>query len=112
MSGVLDTKVLMTSYIEDNTSQDKCWVFDFSSMVHVCSYKGMFNYLIAKEEETIKMVDGSSCEGIDTRTVKVTGRDGTMRALEVVRYVPEARYNLTFIGVLNEEGYQNSSATK
>ena len=51
------------------------------------------NSLVAKEEGIAKMVDDSTCEVIGTGTV-VTGRDGTMRALEAVRYVPEARYNL------------------
>ena len=37
-------------------------------------------------------------------TVKVTERDGTVRALEAVWYVPEARYNLKSIRVLDEEG--------
>jgi len=50
------------------------------------------------------MIDDSTCEVIGTGTVKVTGRDGTMRALEAVRYVPEAQYNLIFIRVLDEEG--------
>ena len=52
------------------------------------------------------MVDDSACEVIDTGTVKVTGRDETMRALEAVRYVPEAQYNLISIRVLDEEGCQ------
>ena len=52
------------------------------------------------------MVDGSACEVISTETVKVTGRDGTLRTLEAVWYVSEARYNLIFIRVLDEEGYQ------
>ena len=43
-------------------------------------------------------------EVIDTGTVKVTGRDRTVRALEVVQYVSEARYNLIPIRVLDEEG--------
>ena len=43
------------------------------------------------------MVDGSACEVIDTGTVKVTRRDGIVRALEVVQYVLEARYNLISI---------------
>ena len=45
-------------------------------------------------------------EVIGTVTVKVTKRDETVRALEAVRYVSEAWYNLIFIGVLDEEGYQ------
>ena len=36
-SGVEDTEVLMTSYVEDNTSQGKGWIFDSDSTVHVCS---------------------------------------------------------------------------
>ena len=44
------------------------------------------------------------CEVIGTGTVKVTERDRTVRALEAVRYVSEARYNLISIGVLDEEG--------
>ena len=64
----------------------------------------MFNSLISKEEGTVKMVDGSTCKVIGTGTVKITGRDGTVCALEAVRYVPEAWYNLIFIRVLDEEG--------
>ena len=63
----------------------------------------MFNSLIAKEEGIVKMLDGSDCEVISTGTIKVTGRDGTVRALEAVRYVPESRYNLISIRVLDEE---------
>jgi len=93
-SGVDDTKVLMTSYVEDNTSRGKVWIFDLGSTFHVCSQKELFNFLVAKEEGTVKMVDGSACEVIDTVTVKITERDVTMHALEVVWYVSEARYNL------------------
>jgi len=90
-SGVEDTEILMPSY-EDNTSQGKGWIFNSYSMVHVCSQKELFNNpLVAKEEGIVKMVDGSACEIIGSKTVKVTGRDGTVRALEAVRYVPEAR---------------------
>ena len=64
----------------------------------------MFNSLVVKEEGIVKMVDGSACEVIDIGTVKVIGRDGTVRALEAVWYVPEARYNLISIRVLDEEG--------
>jgi len=96
----------MTSYVEDNTSQSKNWIFDSGSTVHVCFQKELFNSLISKEEGTNKMVDDSACEVIGTVTVKVTKRDETVRALEVVRYVSEAWYNLIFIGVLDEEGYQ------
>jgi len=35
------------------------------------------------------MMDGLTCEVIGNGTVKVTGRDGTMRALKAVQYVPE-----------------------
>ena len=67
----------MTPYVEDNTSQGKCWIFDSGSTVHVCSHKELFNNsLVAKEEEIVKIVDGSACEVIGTGTVKVTGRDG------------------------------------
>ena len=61
----------------------------------------MFNSLL--EKKNVKMVDGSACKIIDTGTVNVTGRDGTVRALEAVRYVPKARYNLISIRVLDEE---------
>jgi len=62
----------MASY-EDNTSQDKCWIFDSVSAVHICSQKELFNNsLVAKEERIVKMVDGSACKVIGTGTVKVT----------------------------------------
>ena len=52
----------MASY-EDNTSQDKGWIFDSDSTVHVCFQKELFNNsLDAKEEGNIKMVDGSACK--------------------------------------------------
>jgi len=102
LSSVKNTKVLMASY-EDNTSQGKNWIFDSGRTVHVCSQKELFNSLVAKEEGTVKMVDDSACEVIGTWTIKVTERDGTMCALEAVQYIPEARYNLISIGVLDEE---------
>ena len=64
----------------------------------------MFNSLVAKEEGTVKMVDGSACEIISTGTINITCRDEMVRALEAVRHVLEARYNLISIGVLDEEG--------
>ena len=94
----------MASY-KDNTSQGKGWIFNSGSTVHICSQKELLNNsLVVKEEGIVKMVNGLTCEIIGTGTVKVTGRDGTMRALEVVRYVPEARHNLISIRVLDEEG--------
>jgi len=63
----------------------------------------MFNSLVAKEEGTVKTVDGSTCEVISTETINVTCRDKMVCALKMVWYVSEARYNLISIGVLNEE---------
>ena len=67
--GVSDTNMLTSSI--DNTSTDKDWILDFSSVVHVCSQKKMFNFLVAKEEETVKMIDGSTCKIIDILTVNI-----------------------------------------
>ena len=103
MSG-FDIKVLMAFYIEDNTSQGKGWIFNSGSAVHVCSQKELFNnFLVAKEEGIVKMVDDSACDAIGTRAVKVTERDEMVRALKAVRYVSEARYNLISIGVIDEK---------
>jgi len=102
-SDVSDTEILIASYVEDNTSQGKSWIFNSGSTVHICFQKELFNSLVAKEEGTIKMVDGSTCEVIGTGTVNVTERDGTVHALEVVWYVSVACYNLIFIGMLDEE---------
>ena len=88
------TKILMASYVEDNTSQGKDWIFNFYSAVHVCSPKEMFNSLIAKEEESVKMMNGSTYEVIDTGTVNFTCKDGTTHALEVVMYILKVCYNL------------------
>jgi len=85
VEGVLDTYVLTTSIY--NTSTDKGWILDSDSVVHVCSQKEMFNSLIAKEEGTVKMVDGSACKVIGTETVNVTGRYLKGHALEMVWYV-------------------------
>ena len=83
MSGK-DIEVLM-AYYENNTSHDRGWIFDSGSTIYVYSQKELFNSLVAKEEGIVKMVDGLACEVIGTGTVKVTGRDGTVRALEAVR---------------------------
>ena len=97
----------MTSYVEDNTSQGNGWIFNSGSMVHVCSQKELFyNSLVAKEQGAIIMVDGLACELIDTGIVKVTERIEMVRAMEAIRYVPEAQYNLISMKVLNEEEYQ------
>ena len=74
MNGV-NTKVVMASYVEDNTSQGEGWIFDSSSKVHVCSHKEMFNSLVVKEEGTIKTVNGSACE-VDTEAVMLHTKKG------------------------------------
>ena len=93
LTGIENTEVLIASY-ENNTSQGRGWIFYSDSTVYVCFQKELFNSLIVKKEGTVKMVNGSACKVINTGTVKVTERDGTVCALEAVRYVPEARYNL------------------
>jgi len=80
--GVLDAYVLTASI--DNTFTNEGWILDSGSVVHVCSLKEMFNSFIAKEEETIKIVDDSAYEAIVTGTVNVTCRNGIMHALETV----------------------------
>ena len=62
----------------------------------------MFNFLIAKVEGTVNMVDGLTCELIGTGTVNVTCKGGTVR-LWAVWYVLETRYNLISIRVLEEK---------
>ena len=94
---------MLTAFIY-NTFTYKVWILDFGTALHVCFQKEMFNSLVAKHEGTVKMADGLVCGVIGIVTVNVTSKDGTMRALEAVRYVPEARYNLMFIKVLDEEG--------
>ena len=70
------------------------------------------NFLVAKDERIVKMVDDSACEVISTGTIKVTERDGTVRALEAVRYVLEARYYLISIRVLDEKKIPDPNATR
>ena len=53
--------------------------------------------MVVKKEGTVKMMDDSTCEIIGTETINIIGRDEIIRALGVVRYVPEARYNLISI---------------
>ena len=84
--GVSDTNMLMTFYIEDNTSQDKSWIFDSYSTVHVCPHKELFNNsLVAKKEGIVKIVDGSAYEVIGTWTVKFTGKWDGVCALKAIR---------------------------
>jgi len=75
LSSLEEIEVLNASY-EDNISQDKSWIFDYGSTVHVCFQKELFNSLVTKDEGIVKIVDGSACEVISTETVKVTERVG------------------------------------
>ena len=74
-SCVEDTKILMASYVEDNTSQGKIWIFNSGNTVHAYFQKELFNFLVAKEKGIVKMVDSLICEIISIGTVKVTKRD-------------------------------------
>ena len=76
---------------------NKGWILDSDSTVHVCFYKEIFNSFVTKEDRTVKIVDGSACEVIDTGTVNLTARYRTVLALKAVQYVSEARYNLISI---------------
>jgi len=51
------------------------------------------------------MADDSTCK-IDTGTVNITGRDGTVRTVKTVWYVLEARSNLISKRVLDSKGCQ------
>jgi len=73
LSGLEKAEVLMASN-KDNTSQGKGWIFDSGSTVHVCSQKELFNSLVAKEEEIVKMLNSSICEVIDTESQDYTKR--------------------------------------
>ena len=44
----VDIKVLMAFYVEDKTSQGKCWIFDSGSTIHVYSRKEIFQLLSCK----------------------------------------------------------------
>jgi len=66
----------------------------------------MFNFLLPKEEEIVKIAYGSTCEIISTGTVNVIKRDEAVRALEEVQYVSKTRYNLISIRVLDKEECQ------
>jgi len=46
-SGVSDIEILMASYVKDNTSQGKGWIFNLSNMVQVYFQKELFNSLVA-----------------------------------------------------------------
>ena len=81
-------------------------------MVHVHSQKELFNSLVAKEEGTVKTIDGSACKVIGIGTVNVTGRDGMVHDLKTVWYVLKTRYNLISIGMLDSEGCQIKCNTK
>jgi len=67
--------------------------------------KGVVQLLVAKEEGTAKMVDGSACKVIDTRTFSVTERerwdDACSRGGSVC---PRGTLQSNIIRVLNEEG--------
>jgi len=56
---------------EDNNSQGKGLIFDSGSTVHVCSQKELFNFLVTKKEGIVKMVDGSACEVIVTKMLRL-----------------------------------------
>ena len=49
-SGVSETEILMASYVEDNTSQGKNWIFDSGSTVHICSQKKLFTPWLQKRK--------------------------------------------------------------
>ena len=89
MNGV-DTEELVAT-LKITLLMVKGQIFDSGITVHVYSYKEMFNSLVAKEKRNVKMVDDLTCEVINTRTINVTCRDGTVRALEAVWYVPKAQ---------------------
>jgi len=68
--------------------------------------------LVAKNEGTVKIVDGSTCEIIGIGTVKVTERDGMLRTQEAVRYVLEACYNLISIRCLTKKDVDPSATRR
>ena len=78
-SGV-DIEILMTSYVEDNTSQGKNWIFEQFMYVPRMSYS--ITLWLQKRKRLSKWWMAQIAR-LRTGTIKVTERDGTVRALEV-----------------------------
>lgn len=52
------------------------------------------------------IADGSSCKVIGKGRAKIKGKDRTVQAPTVVRFVPEAPQNLISLSVLDSNGIQ------
>ena len=89
-------------------SRDAKWILDTGSTYHVYPNKDWFSIFEKLDGYSVIMDDDRQCnmEGIGTIQIKMF--DGMIRELKEVRYVPQLKRNVIFVGALKTLGLEVS----
>ena len=85
----------------DNKDRGK-WVLDSGCTFHMSPYKSYFTYYYKYNGGRVMMWNNAVCKIMGIGNINLKLHDGTIKELKQVRYVPELKRNMIFLGMLDQ----------
>jgi len=84
---------------------ESMWVVDTATSFHITPHRDFFSSYISGNFGWVRMGNEAKCEIVGMGDIQLETSIGCKLLLKDVRYVPEMRFSLIFIGKLDDEGY-------
>lgn len=84
------------------------WVMDSGCSYHMKLVKEFYSLLTKEDLGSVKLGDDRSCQILGHGKVDLILENGISCSLKGVRYIPELKRSLVFLGALEKEGYHVS----
>lgn len=95
------TALLVAKGLEERREE---WTIDSACSFHITPHKHWFNLFNPVSEGVVFMGNENSCKIEGIGTVQIRTRDGLVRTLSDVRYVPDMKRNLISLSALEDKG--------
>ena len=82
------------------------WIMDSACTFHMCLKKEWFYNLDESVCGSVLMGNDEACEIFAMGKIKLKLHDGTVRNLTEVRYIPDLKKNLIYVGFLESKGFK------
>ncbi|KAH9761191.1 hypothetical protein KPL70_000407 [Citrus sinensis] len=80
------------------------WILDTGATYHLCPIKEWFTDFRNLKSGAVMMGNNQHCRTMGIGTIRLKMFDGMVRELKEVRFVPEIKKNLIFVGALEAKG--------
>ncbi|RDX87199.1 hypothetical protein CR513_31365, partial [Mucuna pruriens] len=88
-------------------SDESIWIIDSGATLHVTSRKEFFTYYTTSDFGVLKMGNDGAAKVIDVGDVCLQTNIGMKLWLRGVKHAPNVRFNLIFMHMLDDGGYDN-----